>query len=415
MKIIRIVVILFLVAISQPWAQAQTRTGAQNLVLGTREDSLASGAVENKTVISGYGSVAYQNDLAWKRSKVSLDRAVIFVGHQFNRKFSFFSELEVENALVAGDEAGTGKGEISMEQAFLRFNLNRRQYLIAGLFTPRIGITNENHLPVNFNGVERPMVEQMIIPTTWRELGVGLYGSMSRFPLNYSIAVVNGLNSAKFEHGDGLRSGMAEGSVANANNLAITAALQYPVNDFRFQVSGYAGGTVGLTPRGADSLNLESGVMGTPVYLGEGDVQWARDAWSAKALGVYVSYPKASSINSAYASNVPQEMWGAYAELGYDWLFKGGSGKQLISFVRAEKYDLNSKIPSNGITDGTLNQSNLIAGFTYLPIPNIAIKADVRVLHTGDQNSELVINPAPNQAAYKPNVQFLNIGFGYAF
>jgi putative iron-regulated protein len=31
-----------------------------------------------------------------------------------------------------------------MEQAFLRFNLNARQYIIPGLFTPRIGITNES-------------------------------------------------------------------------------------------------------------------------------------------------------------------------------------------------------------------------------------------------------------------------------
>ena len=58
-----------------------------------------------------------------------------------------------------------------MEQAFLKFNLNPKQYIVAGFFIPRIGMLNENHLPVNFNGTERPIVEQLVLPATWREFG----------------------------------------------------------------------------------------------------------------------------------------------------------------------------------------------------------------------------------------------------
>ena len=181
--------------------QAQTRTNAQNLIF-TNEDSLAQGISKQKTVISGYGSAAYQRDFNQKQATITLERAVFFVGHQFNSKISVFTELEVENAKVEGGAEG---GEIAMEQAFLKFNLNPHQYIIAGLFVPRIGILNENHLPVNFNGVERPLVEQLIIPATWRELGVGFYGKSTKMPLNYSIAIMNGLNSEAFEHGTGIR------------------------------------------------------------------------------------------------------------------------------------------------------------------------------------------------------------------
>jgi len=73
-------------------------------------------------------------------------------------------------------------GEISLEQCFLKFNLNRDNYLVAGLFTPRIGIMNENHLPTTFNGNDRPFVETLIIPSTWREVGVGLYGDIRAIP-----------------------------------------------------------------------------------------------------------------------------------------------------------------------------------------------------------------------------------------
>ena len=69
---------------------------------------------------------------------------------------------------------------------------------------------------------------------------------------------------------------------------------------------------------------------------------------------------------------------------------------------------LNSSLPAEpkGIYDGTEKQTHIIAGFSYLPIPNVVIKADVRVLHTGAQNPALVINPPPNALPYKQTNQF---------
>ena len=394
---------------------AQFRTQAQQQIL-TNEDSLNSGGVSHKrTVISGYGSALYQRDFHWQRSRATLERAVLFIGHQFNSRIAFFSEMELENALVAGMEE---KGELAMEQAFLKFNLSSRQYIVAGLFIPRIGILNENHLPVNFNGVERPLVETIVIPATWRELGIGFYGTMNNMPLNYSIAVVNGLDSRGFVHGTGIMGGRAEGSNAMANNVAVTAALQYNWNNFKFQVSGYTGGTTGLNKRGADSLGLNSGAFGTPVYLGEGNVQYNKDGVSVKLLGCYISLPDANKINTAYATNIANSMYGTYLELGYDLFHAMHVDKgQLIAFGRYEKIDLNASIPATpeAIYDGTLKQSHLIAGLTYLPIPNVCIKADVRLQNTGDQNPALVINPAPNALPYPTNISFLNIGIGYSF
>ena len=398
-------------------SQAQYKTQAQRLI--TNEDSLNNGKNVNKTVISGYGSAFYQRNFNGHLSTVSLDRAVLFVGHQFNSKISFFSELEVEHAVVAGsnsDEHSSGQGDVAMEQAYLKFNLNSKQYIVAGLFTPRIGIVNENHLPVNFNGVERPMVEQLIIPTTWREIGVGFYGTSSRLPLNYCVAIVNGLNSANFQHDTGLGEGEGLGSDASANNLAVTAAVQYHWQNLKLQISGYAGGTVGVSPRTADSLGLNSGAFGTPLYLGEADLQYSKNAFSAKLLGTYINYPEANKINAAYAKNMPDAMYGAYAEVGYDWFYRKHKQEQFITFVRGEVLDMNASITSPpAIYDGTQKQTHIIAGISYLPIPNVVIKADVRLMHTGEQNSALVINPAPNALPYKQNNQFLNIGIGYSF
>ena len=391
-----------LISIVVSTAIAQVTTPAQQLIM-TNEDSLNAGVSSSKTVLSGYGSAFYQRNTNQQTANITLERIVLFVGHQFNSKISVFTELEVENAKVEGGKSG---GEVSIEQAFLKFNLNSRQYIAAGLLLPRIGILNENHLPVNFFGVERPLVEQFIIPCTWRELGIGFYGRLKKLPVNYSIALLNGLNAAGFEHGSPIREGRYEGQNATANNLALTGSLQYLYNDFIFQVSGYAGGSNGLNKRSSDSLELSSGMFGLPVYLGEADIRWSKNGWNAKALGAFISIPDAYSINKAYANNTSSTSYGAYAEVAYN-LFENKPKllkQQLNAFTRFETMNLNNTIPSNGIYDGTLDQQNLIIGFAYLPIPNVVIKTDVRLLHT-----------SPVALPYQQNNSLINIGIGYSF
>jgi hypothetical protein len=261
-------------------------------------------------------------------------------------------------------------------------------------------------------------VETYVIPSTWRELGVGLYGNLSRTPLGYSLALVNGLNSEAFEHSSGIRGGRYEGRNASANNLALTGALQYQPGNLQLQISGYTGGSVPLPPGTADTLHLTSGVLGTPVILGEAHVKYEQGGLQARLLGTIVSIPDAANINEAFANNTPRTMWGAYAEVGYD-LFSGmrtdPSDSRLVAFLRFERFDLNATIPTNGVKDPTLNQTHFIAGFTYLPHPSIVVKADVRLAYTGDQNPALTEGPGITGSSYEPRNTFVNLGIGFSF
>lgn len=382
----------------------------------TKEDSLAAGLVARNTatVISGYGSVKYVHDFNYNIARANLDRAVLFVGHKFNNKISFFSELEVEDAKVTGGEIG---GEVALEQAFLKFNATRDIYITAGLFIPRIGVINENHLPTTFNGNDRPFVETWIIPSTWREIGVGVYGNLRAIPgLNYSAALMNGLNSEGFENGSGIRDGRYEGRDANASALAVTGALLYYIKNFRIQLSGYYGGSAGLPKFEADSLQLSYGAFGTPIALYEGDVQYNHKGISVKVLATTVQIPDAKKINRAYANNTPEAMLGYYGEIGYNvlQLFKP-SEKNLTVFVRYENLDMNYKLPSNGIFNGTLNQQYIIGGITFQPLKGVTVKADYIFKKTGDVNPALVINPFPVGQPYRTQQGFLSLGVGYSF
>jgi hypothetical protein len=320
----------------------------------------------------------------------------------------------VEGAKIEGGENG---GEVALEQCYVKFSLNANHYIVAGLFLPRIGILNENHLPTQFNGNDRNRVETLVLPTTWRELGIGFYGSFNSLPLSYSIGLVNGLNSAAFEHGSGIREGRFEGRNASANNLALTASLQLAKSNFSAQVSAYCGGSVGLSPRQADSLKLNSGAFGTPVIIGEGNVRYETKNFHVIALATVVSIQDAYAVNRAYANNTPELIAGGYAEVAYNLLnvFTKKSLQQLDVFARFESFNLNAIIPANGINDPTLNQNHLVIGLSYLPIKNVVIKADARLLHTGRQNQDLIINPNPVARPYKQNNILVNAGIGFAF
>ncbi len=371
----------------------------------TAEDSIASATSGSpaSTTIGGYGNAFYQRSLPEKSSLADLERVVLFVGHRFTPTITFFSELEVEDAKVSGGEDG---GEVAFEQAYVKFDLDPDHYLTAGLFLPRIGILNESHLPTSFNGNERTQVETYVIPSTWRELGVGFYGNASA--VNYSVALVNGLSSEHFVHGSGIREGRFEGRNAGANNLALTGALQVAAGDCRTQLSAYYGGTVGAPPATADSLGLSGGIFGTPVAVTEADFQYQHDALSLRLLGAFISIPDADKINGAYGNNTPKSLYGGYAEIGYDLLAgaQDGARRSLVLFARYEKLDLNASIPANGVSDPGLNQFHLISGLSYLPDPNIVIKVDVRYRQTAD--------PGPVDGERRA-ATFLNLGIGYSF
>ncbi|WP_442794440.1 hypothetical protein [Pelobium manganitolerans] len=388
----------------------------------TAEDSLATGLISRNqsTVISGYGEASYRLNTKQKSAETKLDRVVLFIGHRFNKKISLFSEVEIEDAFVSGgisDEGIAGKGGLAMEQAFLKFDFNPSTYIVAGLFIPRLGFINENHLPSTFNGVNRPYLEEQLIPSTWREVGVGVYGSFRNIPgLNYSASLTNGLNSAGFSSNGGLRGGRQLGQAQAGTNLGLTAALLYYIGDFRLQASAYYGGSTALEKRVADSLQLNSGVFSNPVKLGEFNIQYSNKGFNARAIAAIVHVSNASDINRAFANNTPETMYGAYGELGYNLLYsKFNNEKALIVFGRYEFFDLDAEVPFNGIANEANRKNYIIGGLTYKPIRGVAIKADYVRRITGDFNQALVVTPFPQQVPYFKNNGLVNLGVSYNF
>lgn len=386
----------------------------------TAEDSLNAGLSSKglTTYLSGYGEAVVSYDMKLKTGIVSIRRNVLFIGHKFSDNISFFSELELEDAAVAESGGIGGHGKLSLEQLYLKFNFNPSNYIVTGLFIPRIGIINENHLPTTFNGNDRHQVEQQIIPATWREIGIGFYSTIERVPgLNLSCALLNGLSSKGFTNGTGIAGGKFGGSEATASNLAVTAAALYYCKNWRTQASYYYGGSAGLSKRVADSLQLSYGIFGTPVQVIEANVQYLTQGLTAKALVAEVFIPNAGSINRAYASNTPSQMVGALAEIGYNVFYpiEKLKDKSLTVFARYEYLNLNEQIPDNGIKNDALNKQYITAGLTYIPVAGVAVKVDYTHRITGEQNPALWVNPFPQPLPYYASNGFVNLGVAYSF
>jgi hypothetical protein len=144
-------------------------------------------------------------------TEADLHRFVLMVGHSFSDRIKFWSEVEVEHAFVEV-EGGEETGEVAIEQAFVDLLLHRRFNLRTGMVLVPVGIINERHEPPTFNGVERTMVDTVIVPTTWRDVGVGAFALGYLFRgFSYRAYAVPSLNAAGFS-ADGIAGGRQQGT-----------------------------------------------------------------------------------------------------------------------------------------------------------------------------------------------------------
>ena len=182
--------------------------------------------------VSGYMDFHF-NQPSDADGSLDFHRFVLIFSHSFTPRIRFVAELEIEHAIVEGLEE---KGAVELEQAYVDFLLARRVNLRAGMLLVPIGIINERHEPPVFNGVERPFVDTLIIPSTWFEAGAGVHGELGT-GLRYRAYVMAPLDATKFSADQGIREGRQEGAESNVRHAAFTGRdrrerLERPVEFF---------------------------------------------------------------------------------------------------------------------------------------------------------------------------------------
>ncbi len=330
--------------------------------------------VESGLSIAGYGEFNFAH-VEGGDDTADFLRLVTYLGYKFSDKILLNTEIEYEHA-------STGKsGSVSVEFAYLDFLVNQRANVRAGLVLVPVGFVNEMHEPPFYHGNQRPIVERLIIPSTWSANGLGLFGELAP-GLSYRSYVVTSLDASGFSSGD-IRGGRQKGSKELANDFSWVGRLDWePTPELLLGASAYLG------DQGQDGIaaDMDSNPVTADVeadvcmQMYEAHLQYRSHGLELRALGVTVDLDDADVLSTANGKTIGSTMEGWYAEIAYDLMpvLSPGSDQYLAPWLRYSALDTNADVPAGFSADPSADRELLEVGVAWKPISNVVIKLDWR-------------------------------------
>jgi len=353
----------------------------------TKNHSSGIQSFVDRTTIGGYGNLNYNNYSggATANDKIDLQRFVLFFGHKFNDAVSFKSELEIEHAVASSDDAG----EAEVEQAYLDFHFNDKVNAKVGLFLIPMGMLNESHEPPTFFGVERNEVETRIIPTTFREAGIGVYGEVLP-SLNYQLNLTTTFNIKKFDDPlFGIASAHQEGQLADAEDFAVSGALNY---------TGITGLLVGSAIYTGNTGQGDHAIGNARLTLWDVHTRYQVGRLDMRALYAHGHLDDAANIKTVTGFDAPESFYGWFTEAAYH-VWKSGD-MDFAPFVRYESYDTQAKLPAGSFRVVGSQNRVWTVGASYWPDAQVVFKADYQTYDRQDDDK---------------GDRRVNLGMGYMF
>ena len=391
-------------ALTSQQAQAQT----------VAADSVMQHAKGNRLSLGGYGEVAYSRNFysdsgnryssastrknAPSHGRFDIPHAVIYLGYDFGKGWTLGSEIEFEHggagssieyeaeeAIEMENEMERG-GEVELEQFWIQKSFGRFLNVRAGHIVVPFGLTNAYHEPLNFFTVYRPEGERTILPSTWHQTGISLWGHLGKF--RYEAQMIAGLDAYQFSRANWINPGtMKPFEFEVANKYGFLGRIDnYSIPGLRIGISGYYGQSM----HNAVPHDMEYGdnkkIKGN-VYLGSIDFTYNDHNWVARGYADYGYVSDANTISKIVKPGVQyvkpyqtNQSFGSHAmatsiEVGYDifsQIEKLRAKQKLFLFGHFEHYD--SYIHSATVT--WTKKTIFAGGVNYYPVPQICIKGE---------------------------------------
>lgn len=392
----------------------------------------------NKFRIGGYGEMLAKfkdyglnrysgtsdGNLKKDHNEISIPRFVITGEYKFSPKWIMAAEIEFEAGGTGSAyeiESGTGSengeyetetekgGEVALEQ----FHITR---LIVPAFNVRVGhmvlpvgLTNTHHEPLYFFSAERPEAETQIIPSTWHETGLELFGEFGKgyAKFSYQAMITTGLNPDGFGKYNWVKKGK-QGAFEFDNFTA-------PAYTFRLNWTGVPGLRVGFSAfynhnmgKNCEKLNLYEGYDDINLFLYSFDAQYVNRYITARANVLHGYLSNSDAVNSRAVSSaspygsrfrgVGSHALAYNAELGVNIasFFPDTNFPVIYPFAQYDYYDPQETVTSSTTKDMRTRVSMWTWGVNWKPLPFLAVKADYvarqigthAVFGKGDYNSE---------------------------
>lgn len=387
-------------------------------------DSVQNHVKGNRLSIGGYGEAAYTRNFysdnvyrytdpkSYKNDpshgRFDIPHAVIYISYDFGKGWTMSSEIEFEHTGSGGaiekeySEGGEWEqevekgGEVELEQFWIQKSFGSFLNVRAGHIVVPVGLTNAHHEPLNYFTVYRPEGEATILPCTWHDTGISIWGRLGDF--RYEVQMLAGLDAFMFDRENWIQGGAGspfEFKVANKYGFAARID-NYTLPGLRVGLSGYYGQAMHNSYphefEGEDANGNKKTYDGTKgrVAIGAIDFTFNRYNWIVRGNADYGYLSNASTISkikrNLTSNNAPYKKTpvgkNAVAvgiEAGYDVFSQIGKlredNQKLYLFGRYEYY--NSYIPAKDQSKYEYTGKNRMAfGVNYYPIPQIAVKAE---------------------------------------
>lgn len=351
------------------------------------------------------------------RNSISIPRFVLAFDYKFNSKWILGAEIEfeaggtgsayeLENTENGEYETEVEKGgEVALEQFHITRLIHPAFNVRAGHLIVPVGLTNEHHEPINFFGTSRPEGETTILPSTWHENGIEVFGTLgkkySRF--NYQLQIVTGLNANGFDRNTWVASGK-QGifETDNFTSPAYVARLNY-IGVPRLKLGGsfYYCHNTGAN---SDKTATYKSIGDIPLRIYTADVQYKNKYLTARANMVYGNLGNTVELSNANGKLSGLSPYSRVTPIAKNAVSYGGEvGFNLRSlcrdnmrvpmiypFVRYEYYNPQEEVLSPHTAELRNKVSMWTAGANWYALPNLVVKADytTRRIGGGKYNSE---------------------------
>lgn len=349
----------------------------------------------DRVTVGGYGDFQFRTPSLSERadgggtSTFQSTRFVLGVGAVLSQRQNIVFNSEIEYEL--------GTSEIDVEQAFIDWRVRPEFNFRAGILVPALGRFNTYH-DSNLNILTlRPLINQFIVPTAYRDAGMGVRGVFQlprEMKLFYEADVVNGMQAnnadgepTPFSRLLGQSSAAEPGLIAfqaTRNSKAVAGRVGFsPFLGLEFGLSAY-GGTFtnsGDPKKSATIVFFDASYQRGPFVLngeyGRSNIVGAGIARQSPVPPlVNANDPLSVAALSAYVAQTTPGQDGFYVESGYKF-FRG-------IFRNRERFDEGSYVMpvlrvetvrrDRTLSDFYLNQERTTVGVNIAPSPNVIFK-----------------------------------------
>lgn len=365
--------------------------------------------------IYGYGNINYSNYdyvkntqmLPKNRNKVDLERFVIISRYMLSDTVTIVSELEYEHGgtgstmeIELDEEGGEIEQEIEKGGEIVLEELNvvvttdnpwlnyRVGHMLVG-----VGMVSARHLPNLYHSAYYNRSESRIIPTTWHETGLEIFGTFDE-KFHYQAQVLTGLNSELFGSAGWIKEGMqTRFESVHADNLATVLRLSYgDLTGNQIGFSYYLGDT-------GDNRNKKQLDIDATVQIFSAHGIYSYEDLTIRGLFMLGTLSDSLALRNANKSispvlrvrryDVAKEAIAYFVEAGYD-ISKliGLDDNPLILWGKYDFSDTMHKTVSGILEQDYYEESTISGGINYQFSENIMLKTEYATTALGGKDSK---------------------------